>query len=203
MVDQRSAGTSAPAPRRWHCDGGAHRLPCGFTSHAAVDQRADAGGFGNGQPHMTRPGYQEWYDWARREIGGDHARLHAATEAALDALNSGMTSDGAVAAARQRAAEVKGWADVSPADRRSILSQRVDWYARAGFQVTVMTDTTAQMMRPKHIDTTLVIVLAIISIFAFFIPIVIYLIWYAMRKPDMLSIQIDEYGQVREQAFRL
>jgi acyl-CoA reductase-like NAD-dependent aldehyde dehydrogenase len=153
---------------------------------------------------VTRTGYHEWYDWARRELGGDNARLHAATEAALDALESGMTADGAAAAARQRAAQFRAsWAEVSPADRRSILSQRVDWYARAGFQVTVMSDTTAQMMRPKHIDTTLVIVLAIISIFAFFIPIVIYLIWYAMRKPDMLSIQVDEYGQVHEQAFRL
>jgi hypothetical protein len=153
---------------------------------------------------VTRAGYQEWYEWARRELGGDHARLHAATEAALDALQSGMTSESAAAAARQRAAEVRGsWAEISPPDRRSILTQRIDWYARAGFQVTVMTDTTAQMMRPKHIDTTLVIVLAVISIFAFFIPIVIYLIWYAMRKPEMVSIQVDDYGQVYEQMLRL
>ena len=36
-----------------------------------------------------RRAYAEWYDWARREIGGDRERLHAAADAAMRRLDGG------------------------------------------------------------------------------------------------------------------
>src|ERR1700694_1378728 len=36
-------------------------------------------------PHL-RLSYAEWYDWPRREVGGDPERLHRATRAAIDSL---------------------------------------------------------------------------------------------------------------------
>jgi uncharacterized RDD family membrane protein YckC len=44
--------------------------------------------------------YAEWYDWARREVGGDPARLHRAAAAALGRLESGGDAHEAARAAR-------------------------------------------------------------------------------------------------------
>lgn len=48
-----------------------------------------------------RRAYAEWYDWARREIGGGAERQHAATRAALAALDRGADSGEAVTVARR------------------------------------------------------------------------------------------------------
>jgi uncharacterized RDD family membrane protein YckC len=52
------------------------------------------------QVPALRRSYAEWYDWARREIGGDPGQLHQATGAAIASLQSGGGSDEAAAAAR-------------------------------------------------------------------------------------------------------
>ncbi|HSR25843.1 MAG TPA: hypothetical protein VLW53_19985, partial [Candidatus Eisenbacteria bacterium] len=36
-----------------------------------------------------RRAYAEWYDWARREIGGPRDRLHVAAAAAMERLEAG------------------------------------------------------------------------------------------------------------------
>ena len=46
-----------------------------------------------------RRAYAEWYDWARREVGGDPERLHVAATAALHRLESGGDSTEAARAA--------------------------------------------------------------------------------------------------------
>jgi uncharacterized RDD family membrane protein YckC len=50
-----------------------------------------------------RRSYAEWFDWARRDIGGSSARLHEATQAAIDSLQRGASSADAAAAARSTA----------------------------------------------------------------------------------------------------
>jgi uncharacterized RDD family membrane protein YckC len=52
-----------------------------------------------------RRAYAEWYDWARREIGGDAERLHAAARAALHRLETGGDSLEATRAARHAVGE--------------------------------------------------------------------------------------------------
>lgn len=52
------------------------------------------------QVPALRRSYAEWYDWARRELGGDPERLHRATGAAIAALQQGGSSTEAAAAAR-------------------------------------------------------------------------------------------------------
>jgi uncharacterized RDD family membrane protein YckC len=47
-----------------------------------------------------RRAYAEWYDWARREIGGDRERLHAAADAAMRRLDGGGGAAEAAGAAR-------------------------------------------------------------------------------------------------------
>jgi uncharacterized RDD family membrane protein YckC len=55
------------------------------------------------QVPALRRSYAEWFDWARREIGGSAAQLHEATEAAIDSLQRGASSADAAAAARSNA----------------------------------------------------------------------------------------------------
>lgn len=61
--------------------------------------------------HLAAPGplglerrtYAEWFDWARRELGGVREQQHAAARAAVSALAAGMGANAAVAVARQAA----------------------------------------------------------------------------------------------------
>jgi uncharacterized RDD family membrane protein YckC len=53
-----------------------------------------------------RRAYAEWYDWARREIGGPRDRLHTAAEAAMGSLDAGGDAGQAAAAARAAVATV-------------------------------------------------------------------------------------------------
>jgi uncharacterized RDD family membrane protein YckC len=52
-----------------------------------------------GRIDPRRRAYAEWYDWARREVGGDRARMHAAARAALQLLDQGANPADAAAAA--------------------------------------------------------------------------------------------------------
>jgi uncharacterized RDD family membrane protein YckC len=52
-----------------------------------------------------RRAYAEWFDWARREIGGDAERLHAAARAALHRLEAGGDSHEAARGARHAVGE--------------------------------------------------------------------------------------------------
>jgi uncharacterized RDD family membrane protein YckC len=54
-----------------------------------------------------RRAYAEWFDWARREIGGDPERLHAAARAALHRLETGGDSVEAARDARHAVGEAE------------------------------------------------------------------------------------------------
>src|SRR5205807_2060039 len=47
-----------------------------------------------------RKAYAEWYDWARRELGGGRERQHAAATVALERLDAGDDAGQAAVAAR-------------------------------------------------------------------------------------------------------
>ncbi len=49
---------------------------------------------------VRRRRYAEWFDWARRELGGVREQQHAAAAAALAALDAGRGANAAVASAR-------------------------------------------------------------------------------------------------------
>ncbi len=52
---------------------------------------------------LRRRSYAEWFDWARRDLGGVREQQHAAARAALAALDSGQGANAAMAAARAAA----------------------------------------------------------------------------------------------------
>jgi uncharacterized RDD family membrane protein YckC len=53
-----------------------------------------------GRVAPLRRSYAEWYDWVRRETGGEPGMLHRATRAAIQRLREGGSSQEAAAAAR-------------------------------------------------------------------------------------------------------
>jgi uncharacterized RDD family membrane protein YckC len=66
-----------------------------------------------GRIDPRRRAYAEWYDWARREVGGDRARMHTAARAAIQLLDHGANPADAAAAALA-AAGPKPQAPASP-----------------------------------------------------------------------------------------
>jgi len=239
-----------------------------------------------GGTELAPAGYQDWYAWAQREIGGDPNKLQRATNAALAALNRGMGAEGAarearfhtttsvvdydlgkvgvdsgdfvilaiddsellrigvdhvkavqispapdnggslavfidgesawrqfagcrpVAAADQMVRSISAaypnvtctWATLSLAERKTILDGQIHGWVSRGYRVTFQSDSSAQLVREKGgVNSATVIVLLIISLFAFFIPIIIYLIWASSsRKSEGVLISVDEYGRVTE-----
>jgi uncharacterized RDD family membrane protein YckC len=71
------------------------------------------------QADLRRRSYAEWFDWARRELGGVREQQHAAARAAVAALDAGQGANAAMAAARQsagiEAAAVAGGPGAAPA----------------------------------------------------------------------------------------
>lgn len=54
-----------------------------------------------GPAELRRRSYAEWFDWARRELGGVREQQHEAARAAIAALDAGQGIDAALTAARQ------------------------------------------------------------------------------------------------------
>ena len=66
----------------------------------------------SGAADLRRRTYAEWFDWARRELGGVREQQHAAAAAALRTLDAGQGAN--VAMANARAAAGMGPADPQP-----------------------------------------------------------------------------------------
>jgi hypothetical protein len=234
---------------------------------------------------VSAPGYDQWYAWAQREIGGDSKRLEAAANAALAALNQGMTADAAAQAARIRTTrtlvdydhgrlgldtgdfvvigadgletwrfpldQVQAiqlspgagdfaslailikreeswrqffncrpmaavdqlvrsvslaapaidcrWATLSMPERHAVLDRHLNELMRSGYKVLYQSDSTAQVARDKRTSKATIVILLFVSIFAFFIPIIVYLIFYSSRPPEISMITVDEWGRLSQQ----
>jgi uncharacterized RDD family membrane protein YckC len=80
----------------------------GGADQQAARAAARGSTFGHGVALLSRitprrRAYAEWYDWARREVGGGRERQHEAARAALDRLDAGSDAAGAAAAAHAAA----------------------------------------------------------------------------------------------------
>jgi hypothetical protein len=95
------------------------------------------------------------------------------------------------------------WTTLSAPERRAILDGQLPGLMRQGYRITYQADTTAQLVKEKKVNGGLVVVLLLISIFALFIPILIYLIWYSStRSSDAIVVSVDEYGRVTQSRTR-
>lgn len=80
-------------------------------------------------------------------------------------------------------------------ERKNILEQRLQGYAKEGWRIASQSDTTAQLMKPKQFN----FVLAVIFLLLGGIPFVIYLFWYLAAKDKTLYLTVDLDGTVRVQ----
>ncbi|HXM54090.1 MAG TPA: hypothetical protein VOB72_01780, partial [Candidatus Dormibacteraeota bacterium] len=85
----------------------------------AARQAARGSVAGHGVALLTRiaprrKAYAEWYDWARRELGGGRERQHVAAAAALERLDAGDDAGHAAAAARTAVSDVPAQAPAYP-----------------------------------------------------------------------------------------
>lgn len=83
----------------------------------------------------------------------------------------------------------------STEERRNILNQSISVYLRKGFRVSSQTDTTAQLVKPKHFSLLLALLFLILWIF----PLIIYIFYYISKKDELIYIVVDNTGEVNIQ----
>jgi hypothetical protein len=72
------------------------------------------------------------------------------------------------------------------------LQAEIDKYVKQGYQVTLQTATSAQLVKPKRFAW----LLALILLLAFALPFIIYVIIYAGQKDKTVYLSVDERGKV-------
>jgi len=75
--------------------------------------------------------------------------------------------------------------------RRTILQHEIDKYITKGYRVISQTDTTAQLVKPKHFSCFWFLFFVI-----FIIGWLIYLLWYLVQSEKQVYIEVDEYGYI-------
>jgi len=76
--------------------------------------------------------------------------------------------------------------------RKQILEKHIAGYTRLGYRVTMRTDTTVQLMKPKQFSC----LWASLWFLAFGIGLLFYVFWYAAKKDHIVYLSVDEYGRV-------
>lgn len=80
-------------------------------------------------------------------------------------------------------------------ERRVILEQRLQGYAKDGYRVLSQADTTAQLMKPKRFNFILALILLCLGGF----PLIIYIFWYLAAKDQTMYLTVEVDGKVRVQ----
>jgi hypothetical protein len=83
--------------------------------------------------------------------------------------------------------------ELSLEKRKELLEREIGIYGKRGFHVVTRTDTTAQLMRPKHFSC----LWATLWFLVFGVGLLIYAFYYLSKSDEVVNIFIDEYGQVR------
>ena len=80
--------------------------------------------------------------------------------------------------------------------KEQVLDTAVTEYLNAGWVTVWRTLKGAQLNFPKKINWGLLIFLIVISVFIFEILPLIYLIWFALKKPESIDLTVTEDGQI-------
>lgn len=83
--------------------------------------------------------------------------------------------------------------------RREILSNHITKYIKAGYRVLAQTDTTAQLVKPKHFSCFWATVFLLLSVLLIgLVLIAIYLFIYMAQKDQTIYVEVDSNGKVTE-----
>jgi cytochrome c-type biogenesis protein CcmH/NrfG len=89
---------------------------------------------------------------------------------------------------------------ITPADvshliqQGKILEKAVARYQASGWILISRTGRTAQLSKPKQFNWGWFIFWLIIGLFVMFLPLIIYLIYYAVKKDEVTMLEVDEKG---------
>lgn len=81
---------------------------------------------------------------------------------------------------------------LSQDDRSAILDKEVRAYTGKGYQVTVRTATTAQLVKPKRFS----FLIALVCLLFFIVPLVFYIFWYIAAKDATVYLDVDQNGKI-------
>ena len=81
---------------------------------------------------------------------------------------------------------------LSMEQRRAILQRAITASVSHGFQVVNQTDTSAQLLRKKNFSC----LWSILWFLLFGVGLIIYLLYYAAKRDELLYISVDERGKV-------
>lgn len=87
-------------------------------------------------------------------------------------------------------------------ERSKRLAATVSEYMQAGWFVSGSTENSVQMLQPKKFNTFIFIILCVIGLFTAFIPPLVYLVWWQVKKPDMVVLTVDENFNVLRNGIR-
>ena len=77
-------------------------------------------------------------------------------------------------------------------ERRAILQREINSYIRRGFRVVSQTDTTAQLVKPKHFSLFWAIILTFLIV-----GIILYLLYYLTKRDEVVYLEVDEQGRMK------
>ena len=83
---------------------------------------------------------------------------------------------------------------ISEETRKNILENRIAKYLPRGYFIVSQTDHNAQLKRPKKFSC----LWAALWFLFFGIGIIVYLIYYAAKRDDLIYIEVDPYGTVKD-----
>jgi len=81
---------------------------------------------------------------------------------------------------------------LSTEDRAAVLEREVQNYVKRGFRVMSRTDTTAQLVKPKHFSLIIALICFLLAVF----PFILYLLIYMASKDETVYISVDDKGKI-------
>jgi hypothetical protein len=76
--------------------------------------------------------------------------------------------------------------------RRAILQREVERYVGQGYRVVSQTDTTAQLVRPKHFSCLIATICLLLAV----LPFVLYLLIYMGSRDSQVYLSVDDSGRL-------
>lgn len=84
-------------------------------------------------------------------------------------------------------------AALTAGERTEILEREVAKYVKRRFRVVSRTPTTAQLVKPKHFNFWLFVLLALIVL----LPGLLYILWYMAQRDEQVYLEVDAGGKIK------
>lgn len=84
----------------------------------------------------------------------------------------------------------------TPTKDSTVLDQAINERVNSGWILVSRNDRFAQLQKPKHFNWMWFLVWLVIGIFLFALPVVLYLIYYAVKKDEVVTLSVNNEGEL-------